>query len=113
MEKTMTRLGMPCVNSPMGPFPLKDDLGMQAAMAVLNRSLVEGKHEVNVQFETFRRVRSVVTNIEQATPNGLGDVIGAYERNRMWISRVATHSFWFSRFMQGIRKRVGQVVKQD
>ena len=113
MEKTMSRLGMPCVNSPMGPFPLKDGFGMQAAVAVLDRSLDEGKHDVNVQFETFRRVRFILTNIEQATPNGLGDVIGAYERNRMWISRVPTHSFWFSRFMQGIRKRVGQVVKQD
>jgi hypothetical protein len=112
-KKNMTRLGMPCVNGPMGPFPLKDDFGMQAAVAVLDRSLDEGKHDVNVQFETFRRVRSVVRNIEQATRNGLGDVIGAYKRNRMWISRVTTHSFWFSRFMQGIRKRVGQVVKQD
>jgi hypothetical protein len=113
IEKTMTRLGTPCVNGPMGPFPLKDEFGMQAAIAVLDRSLDEGKHNVNVQFETFRRVRSVITNIEQATPNGLRDVIGAYERNRMWISRVSTHPFWFSRFIQGIRKRVGQVVKQD
>jgi hypothetical protein len=53
MEKTMTRLGMPCVNGPMGPFPLRDEFGMQAALAVLDRSLDQGKHDVNVQFETF------------------------------------------------------------
>ena len=44
---------------------------------------------------------------------GLGDLVGAYERNRMWFSGLVTHSFWFSRFMEGLRKRVGENRRQD
>jgi hypothetical protein len=51
--------------------------------------------------------------ISQAGASGLTDVIGAYERNRTWISRVPTHSFWFSRFISGIHKRVGGIRRQD
>jgi hypothetical protein len=42
---------------------------------------------------------------------GLHDVIGAYERNRCWISKVPT--FWFHCFMVGIHKRVGEIRRQD
>jgi hypothetical protein len=84
----------------MGPFPLSDDFGMKVAMIVLDRSLDPGKYAEYVQWETFRRARSMVTNISQAGASGLTDVIGAYERNRTWISRVPTHSFWFSRLYQ-------------
>ena len=31
----------------------------------------------------------------------------------MWISKVFTHSFWFTRFMTGIHKRVGEIKRQD
>ena len=31
----------------------------------------------------------------------------------MQISNVCSHQFWFSRFMSGIHKRVGQVWKPD
>ena len=56
---------------------------------------------------------STVTNISQASVGGLGNSVGAYERRRMWISNVVSHQFWFSRFMSGIHKRVGQIRKPD
>jgi hypothetical protein len=31
----------------------------------------------------------------------------------MWISEVVTHSLWFSRFMLGLHKRVGETKKRD
>jgi hypothetical protein len=34
--KTRSRLGMPTLTLPMGPFPLEDSLGMRIAMAVLD-----------------------------------------------------------------------------
>jgi hypothetical protein len=55
----------------------------------------------------------VVTNISQAGVAELGDSVGAYEQNRTWISRVSTHQFWYSRFMHGVHKRVGDVRKPD
>jgi hypothetical protein len=54
-----------------------------------------------------------MTNIAQTGSGGLGDVIGAYKRNRCWISKGPTHSVWFSRFMAGIHKRVGGIRRQD
>jgi hypothetical protein len=97
----------------MGPFPLRDEFWTMAALVVLDRSLDPGRYADYVQWETFRKARSAMTNIAQAGSSGLGDVIGAYERNRCWISKVPTHSFWFSRFMAGIHKRVGEIRRQD
>jgi hypothetical protein len=97
----------------MGPFPLNDDFGMKAALVVLDRSLDAGRYSDYIQWETFLEARSAITNISQAGASGLGDLVGAYERNRCWISKVPTHTFWFSRFMVGVHKRVGEIRRQD
>jgi hypothetical protein len=98
---------------PMGPYPLSDTFGMQAAMVVLERSLDPGKHATHVQWDTFRKARSAITNGAQAGVSGLEDTVGAYEKKRVWISKVPTHTFWFCRFATGIHRRVGDVKKQD
>jgi hypothetical protein len=86
---------------------------MMSAAAILDRSLDKGLTEEFVQWDTFRGTRSFVTNCTQASVAGLSDSVGAYERKKMWISGVVTHSFWFSRFMEGLHKRVGEVRHQD
>jgi hypothetical protein len=113
--KSARRFGFPegSGTPPMGPFPLSDEFGMKAAMLVLDRSLDPGKYADYVQWETFRKARSAVTNVSQAGVSGLQDVIGAYERNRCWVSKVPTHTFWFHRFMVGVHKRVGEIRRQD
>ena len=88
-------------------------MGMMTAAAILDRSLDPGTTEAYVQWDTFRGARSFVTNASQAGVTGLGDSVRAYERNRMWISGVVTSSFWFSRFMDGLHKRVGENRRQD
>jgi hypothetical protein len=113
MEKTMRKYGLPATTPSMGPWPLEDSVGMKAAIAVLDRSLDKGIYEENVQWDTFRKQMSTVTNILQASVGGLGNSVGAYERRWMWISNAVSHQFWFSRFMAGIHKRVGQVRKAD
>jgi hypothetical protein len=112
-ERTTGRLNMPSLTPPMGPFPLMYSLGMSVAIAVLDRSLDPGNYDDFVQWETFRRSRSCVTNISQAGVFGLGESVGAFERRKMWFSQVVTHSFWFSRFMAGLHKRVGEIKKRD
>jgi hypothetical protein len=113
LESFGESLGLPSMAPPMGPFPLRDDAGMRIAIGILNRSLDPGSHEEYVQWATFRKTRSVITNVSQAGVGGLTDSIASYERNRLWISNVPTHQFWFTRFMSGIHKRVGEVRKQD
>jgi hypothetical protein len=113
IEDFACNMGMPPMCPPMGPFPIADTCGMEVASGILNRSLAKGKYAEHVQYETFRKARSAVTNVSQAGVSGLGATIGAYEKNRLWISEVPTHSFWFTRFMTGIHWRVGEVRKQD
>ena len=112
-ESCFGRLDLPPAVSLMGPFPLSDTLGMQAAIAVLDKSLDKGKYEAFVQWETFRKMRSAITNLHQARVDGMGDVVMSYEKEKLWVSTVQTHTFYFSRFMTGLHKRVGEVVKQD
>jgi hypothetical protein len=78
MEKFTSQLDLPSVTPPMGPFPLHDDFGMLPVIALLVRSLSKGIHSEHVQWGTFRKARSVVTNVTQAGVAGLGDsVLGA------------------------------------
>jgi hypothetical protein len=112
-HKVADRLGMPSITPPMGPFPLVDECGMKAAIAMLDRSLDPGRYADHVQYGTFRKVRSTITNIIQAGVGGLEDSIGAYQRNKIWMTKAATQKFWFSRFMEGLHKRVGEIRMPD
>src|SRR5210317_318585 len=69
-ETFCDRVGLNPVSPLLGPFPLEDSLGMQAAIAVLDKSLDKGKYEAMVQWETFRKTRSSITNY-QASVYGL------------------------------------------
>ncbi len=113
MKKTEERFGFECTTPPIGPFPVKDSLGMKAAIAILDRSLDKGSYGPYIQWATFRKLMGGITNTSQASVEELGNSVGAYERNKMWISTSVSHQFWFSRFMVGIHKRVGEVKKQD
>ena len=112
-QRFADRMGVESLVPPMGPFPVEDTMGMMCAAAILDRSLDPGSTEEFVQWDTFRGARSFVTNATQAGVSGLSDVVGGYEKKRVWISGVVTHTFWFSRFMEGLHKRVGEVRIQD
>jgi hypothetical protein len=104
---------LPTMLPPMGPFPLDDRMGMAVACAILDRSLRPGRTDIFLQHNTVRKNRLMLTNIAQASASGLGDVIGSYEKLRVWILSVPTYSFWFTRVMTGFHKRVGDLKKQD
>jgi hypothetical protein len=97
----------------MGPFPLSNEHGMQAAIAPLDRSLDPGCHTEYVQFGTFRKVRLMITNIIQAGVDGLGDLVGAYQRNTIWVTKASTQKYWFSRCMEGLHKHGGEIRMVD
>jgi hypothetical protein len=112
-KRFASRMGVPCLIPEMGPFPLCDSMGIMSAAAVLDQSLDRGRTEHFVQWATFRGTRSFITNATQAGVSGLSDSVGRYEKSKMWISGVVTHSFWFTCFMEGLHKRVGEVRHQD
>jgi hypothetical protein len=96
IERTAFRLRMPIMTPPMRPWPLEDSQGMSAALAVFDRSLDKGKYGTTVQWDTFCRVMSAITNVSQASVGGLDNSVGAYERSIMWILGSVTHKFWFA-----------------
>jgi len=111
--RTQLKFGIPHILPPVGPFALQDECGMGAAMAVLDRSLDKGKHAEQVQWATFRKMRSAITNYHQASSGGMQDRVGAYEKSKTWITSTPTFGFFFSRFMVGLHKRVGEIVIRD
>ena len=114
VERTGSKFGIGAIGPPLGPFPLSDDLGMRAALAVLDRSQDQtGINETFVQPDTYRKAQTFITNIYRASPAGLGEQIGAHDRRKVWISKAPTHTPWFSKFMSGLKRRTGEVVKQD
>jgi hypothetical protein len=112
-QRFASRMGVPCLIPEIGPFPPCDSMGMMSAAAVLDRSLDRGRTKHFVHWATFRGTRSFITNATQAGVSGLSDSVGGYKKSKMWISGVVTHSFWFTRFMEGLHKQVGEVRHQD
>jgi len=97
----------------IGPHPLEDKDGIGACLAVLDKSMDQGNYCSEVQWSTFRKMMSALSNIGQVGPGGLSDAIGIGGKGKSWISGGSTHKFHFSRFMTGIHKRVGEDVRRD
>ena len=114
VEATADRLGLGTLSPSLGPFPLEDSLGMQAALAVLVRSQDKtGRTEEYVQPDTYRKAQTFLTNMHRAGVGGLGDQVGAHDARRVWISRGPTHSLWFVQCLTGLKRRTGEVIKRD
>jgi hypothetical protein len=70
-----------------------------------------GKHsKTHLQFETIRKLRTSYSNHVRASPQSnsetlaLGDIKGNYQR----LTSDPCGSFWFYRFMKGMKSRMGQ-----
>ena len=111
--QSMQRFGLGQALPPIGPFPLRDSMGMGQAIIMLDRSLSKGKYERTIQWNTTRKIASAMNNFGQASVDGLKDSIGSYENHKLWISSVVGHTFFFSRFKEGMHRRVGEVVRPD
>jgi hypothetical protein len=112
-QKFAFRMGVPCLIPKMGPFSLSDSMGMMCAAAVLDCLLDQGCSEQYVQWDTFWRTRSFIASATQAGVARLSNTVGGYKKSKMWNLGVVTHLFWFTCFMEGLHKRVGEVRHQD
>jgi len=98
------------------PFPLFDHCGYEVALIMLLRSRDPGKHSTAyTQFDTIRSYRSTYSNFTRATSTktsitrSLGDFKGNYQR----FAQDECASLFFKRFIDGLRSRMGQVVKPN
>ena len=97
-----------------GPMPLGDTQGLNVACLMLMKTLREGRNSKRIQFETARKVRSVVSNFCHTLPGGSGlSAVGQGDRGGLFFSASSTNSYWFRRFMAGCHRRMGDVWIPD
>ena len=94
LRGTAADLGLESLVSPMGPFLLKDSLGLHAGLAVLHRAQDKtGKHEARVLSNTCQRTQSTLANVTRAGVGGLGAQAGTLELGQGWAPQLETHPF--------------------
>ncbi|KAL7574951.1 hypothetical protein ACA910_010774 [Epithemia clementina (nom. ined.)] len=81
---------------------------------MLLKTLRAGKNTEQIQFETARKVRAVVSNFVRTTPHGVGaSTIGYGEHGSQFFSGSPINSHWFKRFMNRCHRRMGDVWVPD
>jgi hypothetical protein len=98
---------------PRGPFPVEDEWRMGPAAVLLMRLLDKGKNSEFVQYETIRKVRSHFSNFIHTILGGISDMFISSDNVVNGISRSATNTPWFKRFMKGWHSRMGDVWCPD
>ena len=97
-----------------GPVPIGDSQGLNVACLLLMKTLREGKNSKRIQFETARKIRSVVSNFCHTLPGGSGlSTVAHGDRGGLFFSASTTNSYWFRRFMAGCHRRMGDVWMPD
>jgi len=116
MIKMCSTVGLPGPFTVDPPFPLHDHCGYQVAIAMLLFSRKPGQHDKTyTQYETIRGYRSCYSNFVRASSSNtsitrsLGDSSGNYQR----FSEDECASLFFKRFTEGLRSRMGQLVKPN
>ena len=96
-----------------GPFPVGDFWGVGTACVML-KTMRSGRNADQIQFETARKVRSVVSNFVHTVPGGVGmATVSSGDRGGQFFTGSPTNSFWFRRFMTGCHRRMGDVWIPD
>ena len=93
------------------PLPDYDHCGYEVAVEMLLYSRRPGRHSNHMQFDTVRSFRTVFSNFIRSAPQSntnpwsLGDPSGRYLR----FGADPCGSLWFTRFMEGMKSRMGQI----
>jgi hypothetical protein len=99
----------------LGPMPLADLTGHGVAALQLMASIRPGRyHKDHSQFDTVRKLRSAYSSLWGASSHGAAFNFSAGRDGRgvpIIISDCPSESDWFSRFSQGMKKRMGQDVR--
>ena len=99
-----------------GPYPDHDHCGYEVAAAILMNSRRPGRyHKSHTQFETVRMLKSSYSSHFNSTPATNTNPLTWVDRKGNY-TRVTTDkcgSLWFSRFMVGLKTRMGQTYKPN
>lgn len=115
MNKLAVELDIPGVFIHSSHLPHYDHCGYQVAILMLRYSLRKGKYDETLQYETVRKLRPIFSNFVRASPMANSQTLsfcsekGIYQR----LGYDVCGSLWFSRFMEGMRRRMGHIWKPN
>ena len=91
----------------MGPYLLKDEVGMGVACVTLRMSLRKMRYVGHLQWDSMGKGPTACANIYGAGVLGMGDTI--YSRDGKTFTKTAcpTRGQWFGMFMRGSKMRMG------
>ena len=93
---------------------IKDRVGMTMAAYVLHASRRAGNYTRNVQFETVRKTPTWINSMHDAGETYTGaPVANASPMVEPFESHSPARGKWFSRFMRGVKLRMGEVKYQN
>jgi hypothetical protein len=99
-----------------GPFPFEDICGYEVAVQMLLASKKPGKNaSTYTQFDTIRTYRTSFFGAWQVGQAARGTLLASTDEKGTFsrLGACPTQSLWFSKFLQGCRIRMGQLVIQD
>ena len=115
--KSCSKLGLtPDLPEP-GPWPVEDIVGCKLAIAMLDSSLSAGNNEpTHQQFDTIRKLRTSFSHLHEVSAQAHKNEVFGF-RNLLGKSFVntscPTQTRFFSKFMEGLLKRMGRQTKTN
>ncbi len=106
------QLGLDPMFPEQGPLPDGDHCGYTVAIQMVYASISsQGRYaETHLEFDTIRRLRTIHTNYFRTIGRASGSVmamVGEDGRSRRFTTDPTT-SEWFSQFLMGCKRRMGQ-----
>ena len=96
-----------------GPSTDYDSEGYVVALAVLQASTNPGRHDKShSQWQTVRHVKGAIANFERTFNEGLA-LVDDDKAISQHFQEEGSSSLWYSRFAQGCRAQMGELVKKD
>jgi hypothetical protein len=96
----------------MGPLPYYDHCGYEVALKFLTDSRERGNYQITQkQFDMIRNLRPAYSNQVRASGRAARHPMALEEnqgKNYTWIALYPMASIWFSRFIKGCKRRMGQ-----
>ena len=86
---------------------------MGLAVCILIRSFDKGRYQSTLQYESVRKLYSAYSNVWHASKHMFTTSVMAQDVRKIYVTCCPSYSLWVARFMTGIHKRMGDIVKQD
>ena len=97
----------------IGPFLHDYDSGMRSAIGSLWQSQRPGRHEAKQKYSSVRKVRSLHTNIHNASAKSASfTLVWRSEKGRFVTTTASSDREWHVRFMSGLHARIGDKRKR-